>query len=57
MDFISKDSLSIANRVYAFQKNKNRTAELFYKMALKEDPQSAALGLLSIYSEEGRFKG
>ncbi len=56
MDFISKDSLSVANRVYAFQKNKNRTAELFYKMALKEDPQSAALGLLSIYSEEDRFK-
>ena len=56
IDFISKDSLSIANRIYAFQKNKNRTAELFYKMALKEDPQSAALGLLSIYSEEGRYK-
>lgn len=56
IDFVTKNSLSIANRIYAFQKNKNRTAELFYIMALKEDPQSAALGLLSIYSEEGRFK-
>ena len=56
MDFISNDSLSIANRIYAFQKNKNRTAELFYKLALKEDSYSAALGLLSIYLEEGRFK-
>ena len=55
IDFTSDDSLSIANRLYVFQKNKNRSAEFYYKLALKENTELAASGLFSIYATESRF--
>lgn len=50
------DHLSIANRVYTFQKNKNRTAELYYMLALADGNNLAASGLFSIYASENRPK-
>ncbi len=56
IDFTSKDKLSIANRLFAFQKNKNRLAEFFYKLALVDDKRLPSLGLLSIYASEERYE-
>lgn len=56
IDTAKNDNLSIANRVYTFQKNKNHTAELYYMLALKESGSLAASGLFSIYASENRYK-
>ena len=56
IDFTSKDKLSIANRLFAFQKNKNRLAEFFYTLALEDDKRLPSLGLLSIYAAEERYE-
>ena len=53
-DFKSDDYLSIANRIYAFQKNKNGVAELYYMLSMSYEPKLAALGLVSIYEAESR---
>ena len=37
-----------------FQKNKDNAAEFYYKLALKETPELAALGLFSVYAMEDR---
>ena len=55
IDFVSMDSLSIANRLYTFQKNKDNAAEFYYKLALKETPELAALGLFSVYAMDERY--
>ena len=54
IDFTSSDSISVANRLYTFQKNKNRAAEFYYKLALVND-DFAAVGLFSILSSENRY--
>ena len=54
IDTSKSDNLSIANRVYTFQKNKNRTAELYYTLALEDSGSLAASGLFSIYASENR---
>ena len=56
VDLTSDDNLAIANRLYTFQKNKNRSAEFYYKLALREGYSLAALGLFSIYAEENRYE-
>lgn len=56
IDSSKTDNLSIANRIYTFQKNKHRTAELYYTLALKESGSLAASGLFSIYACENRYK-
>lgn len=56
IDFKSDDKLSIANRVFAFQKNKNSVAEFYYKMALLDGDTFAAYGLFSVYENESRFE-
>ena len=55
VDMTSDDNLAIANRLYTFQKNKNKSAEFYYKLALREGFSLAALGLFSIYAEENRY--
>ena len=55
IDTALNDPLSIANRVYTFQKNKNRTAELYYMLALANSGSLAASGLFSIYASENRY--
>ncbi len=54
VDFKSDDKVSIANRVFAFQKNKNNVAEFYYKMALLDGDSMAAYGLFSVYENEKR---
>lgn len=55
IDFKSNDLVSIANRLYTFQKNKNSSAELYYMMALKDNKELAAAGLFSIFTSENRY--
>jgi len=55
VDFKSDDKVSIANRVFAFQKNKNNVAEFYYKMALLDGDSMAAYGLFSVYENEKRY--
>ncbi|MBO4911545.1 MAG: hypothetical protein J5504_02380, partial [Butyrivibrio sp.] len=54
IDFSSSDNIGIANRLYTFQKNKNRTAEFYYKLGIESD-ELAAVGLFSILSSENRY--
>ena len=54
IDFTSSDNISVANRLYTFQKNKNRAAEFYYKLGLEND-KFAAVGLFSILSSENRY--
>lgn len=56
IDFRAEDYLSIANRLYLYQKNKNRTAELYYKLALHENNNMAVPGLFAIYARENRYE-
>ncbi len=54
-DFTSKEPLDIANRLYTFQKNKNHSAEFYYKIALEKHDLQAALGLVAIYYAENKY--
>ena len=56
IDTSLNDHLSIANRVYTFQKNKNQTAELYYMLSLADGNELAASGLFSIYANEKRYR-
>ena len=55
INFAAKDELSIARRIFSFQKNKNRTAEYYYISAIQAGRKIAysAKWLFSLYMEEG----